>query len=108
MSKERARRRAEQRARKARPKTHPATVAPSSAATPTSKAKPARSRREQRRRQRLLLMAAGWVAVNAIGFLATMSSASPWAARWVILVLSTIAVPVIVWLVWDPEGRVDL
>ncbi|HUW16300.1 MAG: hypothetical protein OEV62_12435 [Actinomycetota bacterium] len=106
MSKERARRRAEQRAQKARPKTHPA--ASSRPPEAKSKPKPTRSRREQRRRQRLLLMAGGWIAVNAIGFLATMSNPSPWAARWVILVLSTIAVPVIVWLVWDPEGRVDL
>jgi hypothetical protein len=103
MSKERARRRAELRAAKSRPKSHPGAPPPA-----TAKPRPTRSRRDQRRRQRLYVMAAGWIAVNAVGFLVTMSSASPWAARWVILVLSTIAVPVTVWLVWDPEGRVDL
>lgn len=99
MSKERARRRAEQRQQQARPKARP-----TAGATPRVKAKPPRSRREQRRRQRWLLMGGGWLAVNVVSFLV----ADSWATRWIVLFLSTIAVPVLVWLLWDPEGRVDL
>lgn len=102
MSKQRARRRAEQRAARSRPKAHPS---PRSAATPGG-GKPARtrSRREQRRRQRWLVIVIGWLGVNAASLLLLHT----WSARWVVLVLSTIAVPVLVWLLWDPEGRVDL
>jgi hypothetical protein len=53
-------------------------------------------------------MVVGWLLVNGLTFLLTMSSDHPWSTRWVVLAMSTMAVPVLVWLLWDPEGRVDL
>lgn len=102
MSKARARKRAQQRAARSHPKPHsPGTLQP---AVSAAARKPTRSRLEQRRRQRWLLVAVAWLAVNA----ASLLLLDTWSARWVVLVLSTIAVPVVVWLAWDPEGRVDL
>jgi hypothetical protein len=45
-----------------------------------------------------------WVVANAAIWLLS----DTWNARWLGLTITTILVPVIVWLVWDPEGRVDL
>ena len=66
--------------------------------------KKARSAREQRQRRRLWVVFALWVVANALIWIFT----DTWNARWFGLTITTIAVPLIVWLVWDPEGRVDL
>lgn len=106
MSKEKARRRAEERARKRAPKTRPAggpTVDQARAQKPKKKVVQ-RSAREQRRRRRIWLIAGMWVAANALIWVFT----DTWNARWFGLTITTILIPLIVWLVWDPEGRVDL
>jgi hypothetical protein len=109
MSKEKARRRAEERARKRAPKTRPAggptvdQTQPKDAKKPKKKAV-RRSAREQRRRRRIWLIAGLWITANALIWIFT----DTWNARWFGLTITTIAIPLIVWLVWDPEGRVDL
>jgi hypothetical protein len=52
----------------------------------------------------MIVVAVLWVVANAVIWLFT----DTWNARWLGLTITTILVPVIVWLVWDPEGRVDL
>jgi Flp pilus assembly protein TadB len=104
MSKERARRRAEERARKSAPKSKAAAV-DASVKPPTKKKKQrARSAREERRRKRVLLVGGLWLLANVLIWILSDS----WNARWLGLTLTTIAVPLIVWLVWDPQRRVDL
>lgn len=49
-------------------------------------------------------MAVLWVLANAAVWLLT----DTWNSRWLGLTVTTIAVPLLVWLIWDPEGRVDL
>jgi hypothetical protein len=101
MSKEKARRRAEERARRSAP--HPRTGHP--ATNPgKKKSPPKRSTRQQRQRNRVILVAVCWVLANAAIWVFT----DTWTARWLGLTLTTIAVPLIVWLVWDPEGRTGL
>jgi Flp pilus assembly protein TadB len=102
MSKERARKRAEDRAKKRAPKSRPASVE-AERSTPKKKTRQ-RSNREQRRRRRLLAIAIVWLIANA----ATWIFFDTWNARVLGLMFTTILVPLIVWLVWDPEGRVDL
>jgi hypothetical protein len=107
MSKERAQRRAEERAKKHAPKTRPADSSetePSRTRTRPGKNARVRSAREQRTRRRMTVVALLWVVANAVIWLLT----DTWNARWLGLTITTILVPVIVWLVWDPEGRVDL
>ncbi|HEX5017790.1 MAG TPA: hypothetical protein VFX15_09410 [Actinomycetes bacterium] len=106
MSKERARKRAEQRARKRAPRAAgaAATAAPDQHAKASQRKQPQRSAREQRRRRRIWIVAGFWLAANAVIFMLT----DTWNARWMGLTITTILVPLIVWLVWDPEGRVDL
>lgn len=105
MSKERARRRAEEKARKRAPKRPHDTGDSTSPGTGATKRKVAqRSAREQRRRRRLIAVVMVWLAANALIFLLT----DTWGARWLGLTVTTILVPVVVWLLWDPEGRVDL
>lgn len=109
MSKEKARRRAEERARKRAPKARSAATSEVDRAgqpggnRPEKKA-PRRSVREQRRRRRIWVMAILWVVANALIFVFT----DTWNAKWLGLTVTTILIPLIVWLVWDPEGRVDL
>jgi fatty acid desaturase len=105
MSKEKARRRAEDRAKKHAPKNRSADRPAPTETTPKKKV-PARSAREQRRRRRIWVMAGIWLAANAVIWI--VSGAGNWEAKWLGLTLTTILVPLIVWLVWDPEGRVDL
>ncbi len=102
MSKERARRRAEDRAKKRAPKP-PSTRADVERSTPKKKTR-RRSAREQRQRRRLWVIAILWLVANAVIFVLV----DTWNARWFGLTITTILVPLIVWLVWDPEGRVDL
>jgi hypothetical protein len=117
MSKERARRRAEQRARKHAPKSPAGASNGSAGEAPAgrstqrrsqSKAKSRKARqrtaREQRQRNRMIVIAAVWLLANALIFAFT----DTWNAKWLGLTVTTILVPVVVWLVWDPEGRVDL
>ena len=113
MSKERARKRAEERARKRAPRTHGvsggATDAHGQAAQRTSNKPPdrkarERSAREQRRQRRIWIVAIAWVLANGLIWLLT----DTWNARWLGLTITTILIPLIVWLVWDPEGRVGL
>ncbi|HEX5017988.1 MAG TPA: hypothetical protein VFX15_10440 [Actinomycetes bacterium] len=111
MSKEKARRRAEDRARKRAPKTkaaaddHLATSAAKPASNRSSERKAHRlSAREQRRRRRIWIVAIVWVVANALIWVFT----DTWNARWLGLTFTTILIPLIVWLVWDPEGRVGL
>ena len=105
MSKERARRRAEEKARKRAPKRPHDTGHSTTPGTGATKRKVAqRSAREQRRRRRLIAVVVVWLAANALIFLLT----DTWGARWLGLTVTTILVPVVVWLLWDPEGRVDL
>ena len=119
MSKERARKRAEERARKRAPKSHDLSTSESEKASTTSGGKrsssattanrPAkkprqRTAREKRHRRRIWIMAVSWVAANV----AIVAIARSWEALWIGLTVTTILVPLIVWLVWDPEGRVDL
>ncbi|HVQ87551.1 MAG TPA: tripartite tricarboxylate transporter TctB family protein [Actinomycetes bacterium] len=109
MSKERARRRAEERARKNAPhsKSHddtPHQARPAPGQRTSQKRHQQRSARAERQRRRLIAIAACWVLANALIFMLT----STWNAKWLGLTLTTIAVPLIVWLVWDPEGRTNL
>ena len=108
MSKERARRRAEERARKRAPRQRVAddTTEVRAPRQPgaTKKRAPKRSAREQRRRRRIWLIAILWLVANALIWIFP----DTWNARWFGLTITTILVPLIVWLVWDPEGRVDL
>ena len=101
MSKEKARRRAEQRARRSAP--HPKTANPGVTAD-RKKSVPKRTNRQQRQRNRVIVVAVCWLLANMAIWLFT----DTWNARWVGLTLTTIAVPLIVWLVWDPEGRTGL
>jgi fatty acid desaturase len=105
MSKEKARRRAEERARKSAPKTR-STARPEQTQPTAKKKVPARSAREQRRRRRIWVIGGIWLVANAVIWI--VSGAGNWEAKWLGLTLTTILVPLIVWLVWDPEGRVDL
>jgi uncharacterized membrane protein YdbT with pleckstrin-like domain len=100
MSKQRARKRAEERARKRAPKSKE-TGPP---ATPRVKKERQRSAREQRHRRRIWAIGIVWVVANALIWVFT----DTWEARWFGLTITTILVPLVVWLVWDPEGRVDL
>jgi hypothetical protein len=113
MSKEKARRRAEDRARKRAPKTKAGTrtgtdqpvVTTGKSAPPSRPAKARRmSAREQRRRRRIWIIAIAWLVANGLIWAFT----DTWNARWLGLTFTTILIPLIVWLVWDPEGRVDL
>jgi hypothetical protein len=111
MSKQKARRRAEERARRRAPKpsagrsrTSEGTDGTQSARPRTDKKVRQRSAREQRRRNRMIAVIAVWGVANALIFLLT----DTWSARWLGLTITTILVPVVVWLLWDPEGRVDL
>lgn len=105
MSKEKARRRAEERAKKSAPKTKQANQP--AATQPKPKKKVAtRSARQQRQRRRLWLMASIWLVANVVIWI--VSGAGNWEAKWIGLTITTILVPLTVWLVWDPEGRVDL
>ena|SRR5829696_6521576 len=108
MSKQRARKRAEERARKRAPKsrTELADAAPGDVPPARRTAKKTRSRtaREQRHRRRIWTIAIVWVVANALIWVFT----DTWEAKWVGLTVTTILVPLVVWLVWDPEGRVDL
>ncbi len=109
MSKEKARKRAEERARKRAPKARNTATSEvdrtgqSGGNRPEKKA-PKRSVREQRRRRRIWVMAILWVVANALIFVFT----DTWNAKWLGLTVTTILIPLIVWLVWDPEGRVNL
>jgi type VI protein secretion system component VasF len=105
MSKEKARRRAEERAKKNAPKARQAEKPAPAASAPKKKAVQ-RSAREQRRRRRVWLIGGIWLAANAVIWI--VSGAGNWEAKWLGLTLTTILVPLVVWLVWDPEGRVDL
>lgn len=100
MSKQRARKRAEERARKRAPKSRD-TGAP---AAPRVKKVRKRTAREQRHRRRIWTIGIVWFVANALIWVFTET----WEARWVGLTITTILVPLVVWLVWDPEGRVDL
>lgn len=112
MSKQKARRRAEERAKKRAPKTRAAGSAAAASNGTSAGAKPAqkkttqRSAREERRRRRLWVIGAIWLVANALIWV--LSGSGNWEAKWLGLTVTTIAVPLIVWLVWDPEGRVDL
>jgi hypothetical protein len=111
MSKEKARRRAEERARKRAPKTRPAggpavDQTQSKGVKKPKKKAVRRSAREQRRRRRLWVIGGIWLLANVVIWV--VSGAGNWEAKWLGLTLTTILVPLIVWLVWDPEGRVDL
>ena len=98
MSKERARRRAEERARKRAPKTSNASGgsagpskpgdAPTRRQAPKARSKKARQRtaREQRRRTRMIVIAAVWLLANALIFAFT----DTWNAKWVGLTVTTI------------------
>ena len=105
MSKEKARRRAEERAKKSAPKAKPSEKLAATQAGPKKKVA-TRSARQQRQRRRLWVMAAMWLVANAVIWI--VSGAGNWEAKWIGLTITTILVPLIVWLVWDPEGRVDL
>ena len=102
MSKERARRRAEERARKSAPK--PKIAAAAGGKQPAQKKQHVRTAREARRRRRVLLVGGLWLLANVLIWILSDS----WNARWLGLTLTTIAVPLIVWLVWDPQRRVNL
>lgn len=100
MSKERARRRAEERARRStpRPKHEPAPP------PQTKKSAPKRTARQQRQRNRLIVIGVLWLLANAVIWVFT----DTWNARWLGLTVTTIAIPLIVWLVWDPQRRTGL
>jgi len=103
MSKERARRRAEERARKSAPKSKHA-VDDSSAKVRVQKKHPARTALEERRRKRLLLVVGLWLVANVVIWILNDS----WNIRALGLILTTITAPLVVWLVWDPQRRVGL
>ncbi|HVQ18722.1 MAG TPA: hypothetical protein VMT27_06760 [Actinomycetes bacterium] len=102
MSKERARRRAAERASRHAP--HHPTSHPPQPPAGAKKKSPQRSARAERQRRRVLIIGVGWVLANAAIWIFT----STWNARWLGLTLTTIAVPLIVWFAWDPEGRTNL
>jgi Flp pilus assembly protein TadB len=109
MSKERARKRAEERARRRAPKSRDderQVTRESTAQRPKSAERRGRqlSKREQRQRKRMWAIAIVWLVANGLIWLFT----DTWNARWLGLTVTTILVPVVVWLLWDPEGRVDL
>ena len=106
MSKEKARRRAEDRAKRSapHPKAAPTSTEQNGGQPAKKKAVAKRSARQQRQRSRLIVIALCWVLANAAIWVFT----DTWNARWLGLTLTTIAVPLIVWLVWDPEGRTGL
>jgi Flp pilus assembly protein TadB len=116
MSKERARKRAEERARKRAPRSRDAaSVGASESNAPAhggkhppgaraGKKPRQRTAREKRHRRRIWIIAVTWVVAN-VGIVAIARS---WEALWIGLTVTTILVPLIVWLVWDPEGRVGL
>jgi fatty acid desaturase len=106
MSKERARKRAEERARKRAPKSHGDSDASTEQVVkrqPDRKVRQ-RSAREQRRQRRIWIIAIAWLLANGLIFLL----ADTWNVRWLGLTITTILIPLVVWLVWDPEGRVNL
>jgi hypothetical protein len=47
-----------------------------------------------------------WLLANVVIWVA--SGTGNWEIKWLGLTITTILVPLLVWLVWDPEGRVDL
>lgn len=100
MSKEKARRRAEERARKNAPRTKHEPSQPPHPKKSVAKRTP----RQQRQRNRLIVVGVLWALANVVIWLFT----DTWNARWLGLTVTTIAVPLIVWLVWDPEGRTGL
>lgn len=102
MSKQKARRRAEERARKRAPRSRSGTEPKTPRAT-TPKKK-VRSARQQRQRRRLWSVFGVWVVANALIWVFT----DTWNARWFGLTITTILVPLVVWLIWDPERRVHL
>ena len=118
MSKERARKRAEERARKRAPRSREGTPsghddtsvasgkgsATAKTASRTARKPRQRTAREKRHRRRFWIMAIIWLVANVL-IVAVWRS---WEALWIGLTVTTILVPLIVWLVWDPEGRVDL
>ncbi len=119
MSKERARKRAEERARKRAPKAREAPPSDggsdptasgggrSTSAKPVNRGAKKRrepTAREKRHRRRIWIIAVTWVVANV----AIVAIGRSWEALWIGLTVTTILVPLIVWLVWDPEGRVDL
>ena len=107
MSKEKARRRAEERARRSAPRPkadHPGASAEGKNTGVRKKRGPDRSARAERQRRRVILIAVCWALANAAIWMLT----DTWNARWMGLTFTTIAVPLIVWLVWDPEGRTNL
>jgi hypothetical protein len=107
MSKEKARRRAEERARRSAPHPkadHSGASAEGKNTGVRKKRAPERSARAERQRRRFIVIAVLWALANAAIWLLT----DTWNAKWMGLTLTTIAVPLIVWLVWDPEGRTNL
>lgn len=114
MSKQKARRRAEQRAKKRAPKTREGAASPTVGSEASQRPgqrpsqrqgkKKMRSAREQRQRRRLWVVFALWFVANALIWIFT----DTWNAKWVGLTITTITVPLVVWLVWDPERRVHL
>ena len=105
MSKEKARRRAEDRAKKNAPKPKPADKPTAALAKPRKKG-PTRTAHQERQRRRLWVIGSIWLLANAVIWI--VSGAGNWEAKWLGLTITTILIPLIVWLVWDPEGRVDL
>jgi Flp pilus assembly protein TadB len=104
MSKERARRRAEERARKNAPHTKAATTEAVRQPKTEGKQVRRRSARAERQRRRLIAVVVCWAAANVLIWVVWQS----WQAVWIGLTITTVAAPVIAWLLWDPEGRVDL
>jgi Flp pilus assembly protein TadB len=119
MSKQKARRRAEQRAKKRAPKARDGAASTTGGheanqhdprkphqkpGQKQGQKKKVRSAREQRKRRRLWVVFALWLVANALIWIFT----DTWNARWFGLTITTITVPLIVWLVWDPERRVHL
>lgn len=102
MSKAKARRRAEDRAKRAVPRSK--AERSTTEQVVQRKREPHRSARAERQRRRVIVMAVLWVLANAAVWLLT----DTWNSRWLGLTVTTIAVPLLVWLIWDPEGRVNL
>ena len=101
MSKEKAPRRAEERAKRSAP--HP-KAEPAQATPVKKKSAPVRTARQERQRRRMIAVGTCWLLANALIWLVSDS----WNARWLGLTLTTIAVPLVVFLLWDPEGRTGL